>query len=105
MRSPQGAGQQRLLSIEERSKATSFPQKLLQAILPRHWAEEMEAESRAWMLRCKTCGLERSVWEMGGVRWKAVGRPSRLAYCAQCGRATWHTLYRKQAGTRTEERG
>jgi len=75
----------------------SFRQKLLMAIVPRRWADEMEAESRAWMCRCNDCGLERSVWEMGGVRWKAIGRPSRRWYCPRCGQITWHTLYRRQA--------
>ena len=74
----------------------SFFQRTLTAIVPRRWAEDMEAESRSWMLHCKVCGLERSVWEMGGVRWKAAGRPSRLMHCSQCGRSTWHTLYRRQ---------
>jgi hypothetical protein len=74
----------------------SFGQKLLMAIVPRRWADEMEAESRSWMLHCNVCGLERSVWEMGGVRWKAAGRPSRLMYCPQCGKTTWHKLYRRQ---------
>jgi hypothetical protein len=80
----------------------SFRQKLLQAILPRRWVEEMEAESRSWMLRCDTCDLERSVWEAGGVRWKAAGRPSRLMRCPHCGRATWHTLYRTRTGSQAE---
>jgi hypothetical protein len=75
----------------------SFRQKLLQTIVPQHWAEEMETESRSWMLHCNTCGLERSVWETGGVRWKAAGRPSRLMRCPQCARATWHTLHRRPA--------
>jgi ribosomal protein S27E len=38
-------------------------------------AAEMEAESRTWMVRCRKCGNERSVWEMGGLRYKARGRP------------------------------
>ena len=76
-----------------------FLQDLLRAIVPRHWMDEMEAESRSWLLRCNICGLERSVWETGGVRWKASGRPSRLMRCPQCGRATWHTLHRTQAGS------
>ena len=80
----------------------SFCQELLQAIMPQHWAEEMESESRAWMLHCNTCGLERSVWDVGGVRWKAAGSPSRRMRCSRCGRATWHTLYHKQAGTPAE---
>jgi hypothetical protein len=41
----------------------SFLQRTLTAIVPRRWAEGMEAESRSWMLHCKVCGLERSVWE------------------------------------------
>ena len=70
----------------------SLSQKLLQAILPRRLAEEIEAESRSWMLRCDACGLERSVWDVGGVRWKASGRPRRWMRCPQCARATWHML-------------
>jgi len=74
----------------------SFFQRTLTAIVPRRWAEDMEAESRSWMLHCKVCGGERSVWEMGGVRWKAAGRPSCLLHCPRCSRNTWHTLYRRQ---------
>jgi ribosomal protein S27E len=83
----------------------SFPQRLLQAILPRRLAEEMEAESRSWTVRCNACELERSVWELGGVRWKAAGRPSRLMRCPQCGRVTWCTLSRKQAGSGEHKAG
>jgi hypothetical protein len=80
----------------------SFRQKLLMAIVPRRWADEIETESRSWMLHCNACGLERSVWETGGVRWKAAGRPSRLMHCRQCGQTTWHTLYRRQAESQAE---
>jgi len=45
----------------ERSRPMSLRQKLLTAIVPRRWADEMEAESRSWMLHCNVCGLERSV--------------------------------------------
>ena len=80
----------------------SFFQRILTAIVPRRWAEDMETESRSWMLHCKICGWERSVWEMGGVRWKAAGHPSRLMGCPRCGRNTWHTLYRRQPKLPTE---
>ena len=49
-------------------------QKLLVNLLPRSWAKDMEAQSRAWMIRCP-CGYEQSVWEAGGIRWKAAGTP------------------------------
>lgn len=79
-----------------------FRQKLLTNILPQRWAEEMEADSRSWILRCQECGLERSVWEVGDVRWKVVGSPSRYRHCPQCGHATWHTLYRQQPEPQAE---
>jgi transposase-like protein len=54
----------------------------------------MEAESRAWKVRCETCGAERSVWEIGGIRWKAVGNPLSLFKCQPCGRARWHHFHK-----------
>jgi len=52
----------------------------------------MEAESRAWMARCETCGNERSIWDLGGIRWKAAGNPRRRLKCPSCNRTTWHRL-------------
>jgi hypothetical protein len=72
-------------------------QRVLQAIFGQRLAEEMEAESRSWMVRCNACELERSVWETGGVRWKASGRKLRLMRCPRCDRVRWHTLLRQQA--------
>jgi hypothetical protein len=72
----------------------TFIQRFLTAILPRTWAEDMRNESLGWMLRC-TCGFERSIWETGGIRWKAKGRPKRLVACPHCGQQTWHIVYRK----------
>ncbi len=45
-------------------------QKFFVRILPREWAESMEADSRLWMMRC-SCGSARSIWELGGIRWKS----------------------------------
>ncbi len=74
----------------------SAVQKFFQTILPKRLAEEMEDESRTSMVRCP-CGYERSIWDMGGIRWKAAGNPKRYLRCPQCGQAGWHTVYRKQA--------
>ncbi len=63
--------------------------------LPGSWAEAIEAESRLWMMRCP-CGNEISVWDAGGVRYKAAGNPKRLFRCTSCG-MTWHTVYKKVA--------
>ncbi len=77
----------------------------------------MEAESRQWIMRCPNCIFERSVWEMGGVRWKSAGNQEELmtelpprsghAYkvrrsnqkqyltCPNCKQGGWNTLYKR----------
>ncbi len=72
----------------------SLSQRFLTAILPKSWAEDMRRDSMAWKIRCP-CGHERSVWECGGIRWKAKGNPQRLMTCPDCDKATWHTVYLK----------
>ncbi len=69
-------------------------QRFLIAILPKRWAESMEAESRRWMIRCDCCHSERSVWDAGGIRWKAAGSPKQRMPCPTCGKVCWHTLYK-----------
>lgn len=72
----------------------AFTQQFLSWILPTGKFEEMRNESLSWMVQC-TCGFERSVWEIGGVRWKANGNPKRFAACPSCGQKTWHRVYQK----------
>jgi hypothetical protein len=55
----------------------------------------MEAESRAWLACCEACGHERSIWELGGIRWKAAGTPSRLLHCPACSRVAGHKIHRR----------
>ena len=72
-------------------------QRFLVSVLPRKWAAAMEAESRAWLARCEACRHERSIWELGGIRWKAAGNPRRWLACPRCQRATWHQILRRAA--------
>jgi hypothetical protein len=57
----------------------------------------MEAESREWMDRCGACGYEQSVWDLGGIQWKAAGTSRQYRGCPNCGRRSWHTIYRRRA--------
>ncbi len=70
-------------------------QRLFMRILPERWAQDMERDSRRWTFRCDTCGLERSVWDIGGIRWKATGNSRTLLRCPQCGKTRVHSLYRR----------
>lgn len=75
----------------------SWIQRFLLAVLPASWGRSMEADSRRWMIRCR-CGFERSVWDVGGVRWKARGNSRNYMRCPSCGERSWHTMYRSGAG-------
>jgi len=76
------------------AKDLSVTQRLLRAILPSGWFQQMEAESRAWIMTCSQCGAEQSVWDAGGVRWKAKGQRMFHARCVSCGRVTAHSVNR-----------
>jgi len=81
----------------------SFIQKVLKSVLPQRWAESMEANSRAWMVRC-SCGFAQSVWDWGGIRWKAAGQPRRYMQCPQCGQWSWHTVTRDPSAAPSDQR-
>lgn len=75
----------------------SRTQRFFMWLMPQSIGQAMEQESRQWMMRCKDCGGEISVWDAGGVRYKAAGRPWRMRACAKCGRSTWHQVHWQEA--------
>lgn len=70
---------------------------MISKVMPRSWAAEAEAESKQWMIHCDSCGCEQSVWDAGGMRWKAAGNSRIRRTCPGCGKTGWHTLIRKTA--------
>lgn len=79
----------------------SRTQRIILALTPKSWHTDMEAESRRWMVRCP-CGHERSIWAIGGIRWKGSSGSKTATYgrCPACGQRTWQTLhYRPDAAT------
>jgi DNA-directed RNA polymerase subunit RPC12/RpoP len=55
-------------------------------------AAAIEAHSRGWILTCPHCGFQRSIWDLGGIRYKASGNSRMAMRCPQCGRRGWHKL-------------
>lgn len=72
----------------------SLIQKVFKSVLPRAKAEAMEAESRRWLAECGNCGHARSLWDLGGIRWKATGKPRTYLKCPQCGKRAWHKIFK-----------
>jgi len=62
--------------------------------LPPSWQTAIERESRDWRARCPKCLRETSVWELGGVRFKAAGTPFRRIRCVHCDNRFLGQLYR-----------
>ncbi|MEX1251943.1 MAG: hypothetical protein WEA77_12200 [Hyphomonas sp.] len=58
-------------------------QRLILFFIPGRRRAEAETKSRAWHLVCDVCGHARSIWDLGGVRWRASGnRVTRTKYAA-----------------------
>jgi rRNA maturation endonuclease Nob1 len=75
----------------------TFLQKMVMAVLPRKLAGKVEAESRDWMLQCPACEREMSIWDIGGIRYKATNKVKLMSWCSRCGKYKWQRLYRKSA--------
>lgn len=74
----------------------SITQDIARNLLPDRLFASLQAESERWAMRCP-CGAETSVWEMGGIRWKAIGEPRRMGTCGTCGRTYWGQTYKRPA--------
>jgi hypothetical protein len=71
-------------------------QRVVSRLLPAAGATSMEDESREWMVRCRSCGFERSIWELGGIRWQATGKSWTWGRCPNCGTLGVHTISRRE---------
>lgn len=69
----------------------SVLQQLMLCWMPKSWRADLIAYSQRWFAVCP-CGCVRSIWELGGIRYRAAGRPRRLMRCPKCGRRTWHSV-------------
>ena len=76
--------------------AVSTIQRLASKLLSKQTADAMAAESREWRVVC-ACGHDRSIWDLGGIRYKAAGNPRKLMKCLACGKRTWHSVFKQPA--------
>lgn len=75
--------------------ARSRAQQLVGRFVSGSAAASMEAKSHEWMVRCRSCGFERAIWDLGGIRWKAMGNKWTWGRCSDCGKRGWHKIYRR----------
>jgi DNA-directed RNA polymerase subunit RPC12/RpoP len=73
----------------------SWIQRVITGRAPRR-AGDMERESREWKVICPKCGHVRSIWELGGIRYKAWSRGKRMGMrCPACGSWRMHKVERR----------
>jgi uncharacterized protein with PIN domain len=63
---------------------------MILSVVSAKMAAAMEADSRSWILTCPTCGNEISIWDLGGIRYKATGNQRTFIKCRKCGKWGWH---------------
>lgn len=62
--------------------------------MPAEMKKAAEADSRAWVGACRQCGATNSIWDLGGIRYKAAGEPTMRVKCPKCGAISF-TTFRK----------
>lgn len=65
---------------------------LILRLMPARWRAAAEAESRQWHTECAACGHASTIWDMGGLRWKAKAEVDKAMLCPACGRLGAHRL-------------
>ena len=73
------------MEVAEESQRSRV-QRFVRALTPARWWQAIEAESRQWWMLCP-CGARTTIFEMGGLRFKAKGHPKRVGRCSTCGEA------------------
>jgi hypothetical protein len=71
-------------------------QRFFKWIMPRKWFEAAKADSKLWMVKCP-CGAGRSIWDIGGLRWKGGGKPKTWMRCEACDERRWMTVEKSGA--------
>jgi len=73
---------------------------ILRLLMPAEIYRQMELESRDWYFTCEACGNEFTVWDSGGIRYKASGNPVRLVRCPACRTRAMMKLRRRSEESR-----
>jgi hypothetical protein len=56
---------------------------------------EAEEDSRKWVATCPRCQAQNSIWDVGGIRYRAAGSKSSLVRCAHCGKTNFMRFEKK----------
>lgn len=73
----------------------SRAQKLIKFFSSKAKFEKMKEESMQWKFDCE-CGKTSSILEVGGIRYKAKGEPTKFLPCPACGSKAMRKVYKSK---------
>lgn len=89
---------------ESTQRRPSLTQRIVMRLMPGR-ANDIERQSREWLIVCPNCAFERSVWDIGGVRYGARSRGKRIGLrCPSCGKRAMHPVEHRPGGASREAR-
>lgn len=71
----------------------SIAQKIAKFFSSESLFQKMMEDSRRYRFTCK-CGKESSIWDIGGIRYKAAGKPLTGTKCPHCGIFAMRKFYK-----------
>lgn len=64
----------------------STTQRIVKFFVSKTKFEAMQQESEKWKFKCEECQKETSIWDIGGIRYKAKGNLKMKIKCSNCGK-------------------
>ncbi len=78
----------------------SFAQRFARRIVSEKLFRDFETETRKWVVECTTCGDQRDLWDLGGIKYKARGTSYTVGKCYACNARRTFKIWKKGAAGR-----
>ena len=52
----------------------------------------IQKESKKWAFTCSSCSRKSNIWDIGGIRYKAKGKPRASVRCPYCSKITMEKI-------------
>lgn len=72
----------------------SRSQKVVKFFVSKSKFEAMAKESMQWVFKCDACKSKTSIWDLGGIRYKASGSPKMELKCINCGKSAMQAVFK-----------
>jgi hypothetical protein len=73
----------------------SIAQKIVKFFSSGSLFQKMMEDSKRYRFTC-SCGKESSIWDIGGIRYKASGKPRTWIKCPHCGKFAMQKIYKTE---------